>query len=235
MAPRRLPEHLGQPDHRHRPRPDEVRQHLPRPHRRELIDVADEEDRRPVGHRAHQRLHQGDVDHRHLVDNQQIAVERLPGTAPEAAGRRIDLEQPVDGPRVEARRLPEATGRPARRGTEREGDSLDRQYAEDGVHEGRLPHAGAAGDDQHLGGERETDGGHLARGQGETDPPLDPGNRPLRVDRRPGKPRRRDRPDPRRDGALGLVQAGEEDARRLADPVRDEGAGGKLRLHGRLH
>ena len=77
--------------------------------------------------RSGRRAHRRDVDHRRLVDNQQVAFQWLPETAPEAAGRRIDLEQPVDGPRVEARHLPEATSLPAGWGAERDGaPSTDR-------------------------------------------------------------------------------------------------------------
>ena len=47
-ALRRLPEHLGQPDHRHRPAGDDVGQHLARPDRGQLVDVADQDQGRPL-------------------------------------------------------------------------------------------------------------------------------------------------------------------------------------------
>ena len=43
----RLAEHLGQPDHRHRAARDDVGQHLARPDRGQLVDVADQEQRCP--------------------------------------------------------------------------------------------------------------------------------------------------------------------------------------------
>ena len=54
----RLAEHLGQPDHRHRARRDDVGQHLPGPDRGQLVDVADQDQRRPWRHRLEQRVHQ---------------------------------------------------------------------------------------------------------------------------------------------------------------------------------
>src|SRR5271157_6224022 len=53
-ARRRLPEDFGEPDHRNGPRPDDVRQDLPRTDRRQLVDVAHNEERRLVGNRPQQ-------------------------------------------------------------------------------------------------------------------------------------------------------------------------------------
>ena len=85
-------------------------EHLPRPDRRQLIDIADEQQRRSLRQRPQHRLHQRHVDHRGLVDDEQIAVERLLLVAPEAAGSRIGLEQPMDGLRLEAGALRQALG-----------------------------------------------------------------------------------------------------------------------------
>ena len=63
-----------------------------------------------VRHRLHERLHQHDIDHGGLVDNQQVAVERVVVAALEAAALGIDLEQPVDGLGLEAGRLGHALG-----------------------------------------------------------------------------------------------------------------------------
>ena len=50
------------------------------------------------GTAASSATHRHDVHHRGLVDDQQAAVERIVRIAREAAGPRIDREQPVDGP-----------------------------------------------------------------------------------------------------------------------------------------
>ena len=109
-ALRGLPEHLGQAHHGHSAGCDDVGQHLPRPNRRKLVDVADDQQRGMVGHRLQQRLHQHDIDHGGLVDDQQVAVERVVVAAFEAAALGVDLEQPVDGLGLEAGRLGHALG-----------------------------------------------------------------------------------------------------------------------------
>ena len=56
-------------------------------------------------HRLHERLHQHDVNHRRLVDNQHVTVERVVVAALEAAALGIDLQQAMDGLGLEAGRL----------------------------------------------------------------------------------------------------------------------------------
>ena len=62
-------------------------------------------------------MHQHDINHGGLVDNQQVTVERVVVAALEAAALGIDLQQPVDGLGLEAGRLGHAlrgsTGRRA--------------------------------------------------------------------------------------------------------------------------
>src|SRR5215813_9608562 len=50
-----------------------------------------------IGHRFHERLHQHDIDHGSLVDNQQIAVQRVVVATLETASLGINLEQPMNG------------------------------------------------------------------------------------------------------------------------------------------
>ena len=69
-----LSEDLGQAHDRHRSRRDDVTQNLPRAHRRQLIDIADEQQRRVLRQSPKDRPHQRHVDHRGFVDHQQIAV-----------------------------------------------------------------------------------------------------------------------------------------------------------------
>ena len=74
---RGLPEHLGQAHDGNRARADDVGQDLPGSDGGELVDVADDEQRRVVRRRLHQRLHQHNVDHRGLVDHEQVAIEGI--------------------------------------------------------------------------------------------------------------------------------------------------------------
>ena len=172
-----LPEHLGQPDDRHCARGDDVGQDLTRPDGRQLVDVADDQQRGIVGNRLHQRLHQHDVDHRGLVDDQQIAVERIVGVAFEAAALGVDLEQPVDGLGLEPGRLGHALGGPAGGRAEQQVDALCGQNAQDRVDDRRLAHARAAGDDQDLRQQRQPNCCDLALGRAKPGLLLDPGQR----------------------------------------------------------
>ena len=56
---------------------DDVGEYLARPDRRQLIDIAHDQKRGPLGHGLHERLHQHDIDHGGFVDHQQVAIERV--------------------------------------------------------------------------------------------------------------------------------------------------------------
>jgi hypothetical protein len=58
-----LAKNLRQPDDRHRPRADDVGEHLPRTNRRQLVDVTDQDQRGVIRHRPQQRMHQRYVNH----------------------------------------------------------------------------------------------------------------------------------------------------------------------------
>jgi hypothetical protein len=79
--------------------------------------------------RLHERLHQHDVDHRGLINNQQVAVERVVVAALEAAALGVDLQQPVDGLGLEAGCLGHAFGGAAGRSAQQQLHPLRREYA----------------------------------------------------------------------------------------------------------
>ena len=103
-----------------------------------------------------------------LVDHQQIAVEGVRLIALEAEGLRVELEQAVDGLGLHAGRLGHALGCASGGGAEEKLRALRRQDAQDRVHDGGLADARTAGDDQHLGAQRQTDGFSLAGGERES-------------------------------------------------------------------
>ena len=135
------------------PRRDDVGQHLTRPDRRQLVDVADEDSAARRRHRLQDRRHQRHVHHRRLVDDQQVA--RRAGSS---SSRR---KPPVFGSNSSSRwivfasrpvALGQPLGRPARgRRTAATLDALGAAGSQDGVDQGRLADPGPAGDDQHLG------------------------------------------------------------------------------------
>jgi hypothetical protein len=61
---------------------DDVGQYLPRPHRGQLIDIADKQQCRPGRQGAEHRAHQRHVDHRGFIDDQQVASWSVRSTRP---------------------------------------------------------------------------------------------------------------------------------------------------------
>ena len=102
------------------------------------------------GNRLQQGEHQRRVDHAGLVDDEEIAIERVVGVALEAAVLGIGLEQPMDGLRLDAGLLGHALGGAAGGRREQDFRSLGGDDAQDGVEQRRLADAGAAGDDGNL-------------------------------------------------------------------------------------
>src|SRR5258707_3541295 len=184
-ALRGLAKYLGETNNRQSTGCDDVRQHLSGADRWKLVDGADDQQRSAVRHRLQQRLHQHDVDHRGLVDNQQVAVERVVVAPLEAATFRIDLQQPVDGLGFEAGCFAHALGGAAGRRAEQEPYPLGGQYAQNSFDDSGLADAGTAGNHQHLGHQGKLDGGSLAFRKGEPDTCFDPWQGLFRIDPRP--------------------------------------------------
>ena len=92
-----LPEHFGQSDDRDSAAGDDVGEHLAGTKGRQLINVANEQHGGSIVDRLHQGVHQDDVDHGRLVDDEKIAGERIVFVASKAAGLRIGFQQAVDG------------------------------------------------------------------------------------------------------------------------------------------
>ena len=119
LARRRLPEDLGQPDHRRGLRLDHLGEHRTGADRGQLINIADEHQLRARAQRGHHRLEQLRVDHRGLVDHEEIHVERILRPAREAVLVGLVFEQAMDRHRLVDGRLAEPLRRTPRRRTER--------------------------------------------------------------------------------------------------------------------
>ena len=133
-----------------------------------------------VGHRLHQRLHQQHIDHGGFVDDQQIAVQRIVLVALESAALADRLPAADGWSWPHAGRLGHPLGGAAGRRAEQQLHVLGGQDAQDRVDDGRLADAGPAGDDQHLGQQRQLDRRFLAVGEREAGLLLDPGRAPCR-------------------------------------------------------
>jgi hypothetical protein len=106
---------MTKPGHREGAGADQVAQHLPRPDRRELVDVADQEQVRAGRDCLDELVREDDVDHRGLVDHHQVRLQGVIGTVLGVASW-LQLEQPVDGGGLMAGQLGEPLGGTAGRG-----------------------------------------------------------------------------------------------------------------------
>jgi hypothetical protein len=111
----RLTENLRQAHDWNHSAPDDVGERLAGTNRRQLVDVADKKNGRMVGNGPQERVHKADVDHGGLIDNQEVAGQRIVLVSPEPARLRIRLKQTMDRPRLTPRRLPHPLGGPAGR------------------------------------------------------------------------------------------------------------------------
>ena len=173
-AGRGLAEHLREPDDGDGAGVDDVGQHAARPDRRQLIDVADEDQGGARRQRPHEGVHQRDVHHRRLVHHQQVALERARRPAAEAPVGRVHFEQPVDRLRLEAGHLGEPLRRAAGRRAQVHPHALRAEDGENRPEDGRLADAGPAGDDEHLRRDGLAHGVALPVGQREAERALHP-------------------------------------------------------------
>ncbi len=223
-AGRGLAEHLRQPHHGNGARPDDVGEDLARPDGWELVDVADEQQRGAGRQGADERLHQQDVDHGRLVDDEQVAGERVRLVALEAAVLRVGLQQAVDGLCLDACGLGQALRRATRRGAEGDVDAFRDQHLQDRVHQRRLADARAAGDHQRLARRGEPQRLPLARRERDPATLFQPRDGLVDVGDGPGWLAAHEGLQPLGDVALGPVQARQEDAAALAEIIGHHGA-----------
>ena len=188
-----------------------------------------------LGDRLQQRLHQQDIDHRRLVDDQQIADERIVAATLEAAGFRVNFQQPMDGLGLISAGFRHPLGGAAGRRAEQQAHALGGQNAQDGPDDGGLTHAGPSGDDQDLRHQSQADGGDLARCQRQTGLSLDPGQRLLRIDGGPWQRAVDQAPQSLSNTLLGPVETAEEHTRHVANRVRDHRSLGQFEIQGREH
>ena len=223
----RLAEDLGQPDDRQAVRGNQVGQHLPRADRRQLVDVAHEQQRRFARQGGEHGLHQGQIDHGHLVDDQQIARERALGV-PAKAATGFRLQQAMQGLGFASGALAEAArGAPGRR-RELNVHPVVGQTVQDRLDQRGLAGARTAGDHQELARKRGGKRGALTRRQTQRQLALDPGKMRFGMLDRPGGPAARECAQALRDLPLRLMDRGQEHACRAFDGVCDQAAGGDL-------
>ena len=177
-----LAEDLVELDDGNGPGIDDVPEDVSRPDGGELVHVAHEDKGRPRRNGLEQVVHQEGVDHRGLVDDQEVAVERRILVFLEAALLEAVFEKAVDRLGLVARRLGHPFGGPAGRGGQEDLRPDARKDPEHGVDDRRLPRSGAAGDDQHLVAGDRADRLDLFFGKRDGELLLEPGDRLFRLD-----------------------------------------------------
>ena len=149
-----LTENVAQGDGRDAPAADQIGKHVARADARQLIGVADEHKAAARAQRREQRAHQREVDHRGLVHNERIGLERFLFAFGERhlAGLVVEghAEHAVDGLRVAVAELAHALGGAARGRGEQDIQAHALEERDDGAHARRLARAGAAGEQQQL-------------------------------------------------------------------------------------
>ena len=120
-APAGLTEDRGEADARDDRRSEDVAKNGAGADARELIDVADEHEPRAIGDGVEERARERRVDHRGLVDDHGVGVDRRVRRALEAPRARVDLEEAVDRNCLAPGRL----GHPLRRAPGRRSEASD--------------------------------------------------------------------------------------------------------------
>jgi len=110
----RLPEHFVKADRRADSRGDQVAKRLARTDRGKLIDVADQCERGVLRNRCKELRSEADVQHRGLVDEDEVSLEGQALVAIEVARRGVPLEKAVNRLGLDAGRLGESLRRAPR-------------------------------------------------------------------------------------------------------------------------
>ena len=100
VAASRLAKHHVQSHHRRRAGVDDIAQHVARAHRRQLVDVADQQQMGAGRDRLQQAVGEQQVQHRRLVYDHHVGSQRIVLVAPETKSTfpaRTELQQAVDG------------------------------------------------------------------------------------------------------------------------------------------
>ena len=145
-----LAKNLRQAHHRYFGGVDNVAEHVARPHRGQLVDVADEHHPSVVGQGAQERVHQHHVDHGSLIDDQGVELEAVVVAPFELPLARLKFQQPMNGLGRSPARFAQPLGRAARGRAQRNRETPFLQKAQDAPRDRGLARARPAGQHQHF-------------------------------------------------------------------------------------
>ena len=219
----RLPIDMGEPSDRHDSARDQIGEEIARSHGGELVRVADEEDVAMSGDRLEKGGHQAQIDHRGLVDDEEISRERAMAIAGKSHDRLI-LERAMQGEGLAPRALGEAFRRASRRGAEHRIHFLGGENFDKGAQDRCLADSGTSREDEKTFFRRAEDRVRLFVREPQRMMPLKPCDRCLRIERRQGRGRLKEPRDPARDRLLRLMEVGRKDEHLLAVAFHDDAA-----------
>ena len=123
IAGLRLAKDPIQPHGRKSPRINQIPQNVSRTNAGQLIDIADQNQAGLISDRLEQSVHEGNIHHGHLIDNDDLCLQGVELVALKSPQRlsllsraAADLQETVDGFRLTSSRLRHALGRPTGRG-----------------------------------------------------------------------------------------------------------------------
>jgi hypothetical protein len=151
-----LAEDLSQAHSRDAVGGEQVAQDFAGADRRELIDVADEQQMRSVGDRLDELVGQDHIHHRALIDHDQIGVKRVVAVVFGVAVG-LELQQPVNGGGLVAGQLGQPLGGSAGGRDQHHSRVLGGGELDDGADGEALAAPRPAGQHRDLAGERERD------------------------------------------------------------------------------
>ena len=166
---RGLAEDLGQRGHRDATGRQQIAEHPPRADGRQLVGVAHEQDVGALADRGEERPGQPHVEHRRLVDDEEVGVDRVGRPARRALARH-PFEQAVDGRRLGARALGEPPCRLAGRRAQPHAHAMRAQHVDERPHDRGLAGPRTAGEDRQPVLDRALDGRPLRVGRHERPP-----------------------------------------------------------------
>ena len=151
-----LPENPGQPDHRNPPRGNDILQHVSRAHAGQLVRVSHQDERHGIRQGLQEIVHEHDIYHGALVQNQHVALQRIFPVLLIAL-RRLVFQQPVNGLRFHPGGLGHPFRRPSRGRSQQHPAARQLISGNDAFYRGGLSRARPAGQRHDLRGDCRAD------------------------------------------------------------------------------
>ena len=143
--------HAWESGHGHHARSDDVAHDRAGTDGGELVNIAHQDQTSVIGYGSHQRVHEGHIDHRTLIDNHRLCLERVVSISPESPLCRCEFQKSVNGSCITTGCLRQSLGCPARRRAEQNAQPGALEQIDNVSGHRRFSRAGPAGQNHGLG------------------------------------------------------------------------------------